>query len=125
MAATRVGFWYATGPGDKDYSAGDPAFSPHTVISDESNFAEHVTVENAAGQQFPVPLSLIETIAAPNGPVHQCQLLCTIVGHCTKLWPVWHVSDCNGLQKLTSHGELGVRGHLEHDFQLTRGTATS
>ena len=67
MAATRVEFLYATGPADKEYRAGDPAFSLHTVISDESNFAEHVTVENAAGQQFPVPLSLIETIAAPKG----------------------------------------------------------
>jgi hypothetical protein len=34
----------------------DPAFSLHTVISDESTFAEHVTVENAAGQQFPCPV---------------------------------------------------------------------
>ena len=70
MAATRVGFWYATGPADKEYRAGDPAFSLHTVISDESNFAEHVTVENAAGQQFPVALALIESIASPPGHIY-------------------------------------------------------
>ena len=51
-----------------EYGPGDPAFSLHTVISDKSEFAEHVTVENSAGQQFPVPLSLIDQVASPPGP---------------------------------------------------------
>ena len=67
MPETRVGYWYATGPADKQYTLGDPDFNLHTVISDTSQFVAHVTVENAAAQQFPVPLSLIETIAAPKG----------------------------------------------------------
>jgi len=41
MAATRVGFWYATGPVDKDYKVGDPVFSLHTVISDKSEYFMH------------------------------------------------------------------------------------
>jgi hypothetical protein len=55
MAETRVGYWYATGPADKEYSAGDPAFNLHTVVSDKSQFVAHVTVENAGKQRFPVP----------------------------------------------------------------------
>jgi len=67
MAETHVGYWYATGPTGKQYTPGDPDFNLHTVVSDTSQFVAHGTVENAAGQQFPVPLSLIETIAAPKG----------------------------------------------------------
>jgi hypothetical protein len=64
-AKTRIGYWYATGPADKEYSAGDPAFNLHTVVSDKSQFLAHVTVENAAGQQFPVPSSLVDQIGGP------------------------------------------------------------
>jgi hypothetical protein len=70
MAATRVGFWYATGPADKEYRAGDPAFSLHTVISDESEYPGCVLVENGARQRFPVPLSLIDQVASPKGHVY-------------------------------------------------------
>jgi hypothetical protein len=65
-----VGYWYATGPADKEYSAGDPAFNVHTVVSDKSQFVAQVTVENAAGQQFPVPCSLIDEIASPAGHIY-------------------------------------------------------
>jgi len=64
MAETRVGYWYATGPADKQYTSGDPEFNLHTVISDTSQFVAHVTVENAGEQRFPVPCSLIDEIAA-------------------------------------------------------------
>ena len=57
MAATRVGFWYATGPANKQYAPSDPDFNLHTVISDTSQFVAHVTVENADKQRFPVPCS--------------------------------------------------------------------
>jgi hypothetical protein len=70
MAETRVGYWYATGPADKQYTSGDPDFNLHTVISDRSQFVAHVTVENAGKQRFPVPCSLIDEIAAPPGPIY-------------------------------------------------------
>ena len=70
MAATRVGFWYATGPAEKEYRPGDPEFSLHTVVSDKSEFPEHVTVENGGAQKFPVALSLIESIASPPGHMY-------------------------------------------------------
>jgi hypothetical protein len=70
MAETHVGYWYATGPADKEYSAGDPAFNLHTVVSDKSQFVAHVTVENAGGQRFPVPCSLIDEIASPAGHIY-------------------------------------------------------
>ena len=70
MAASRVGFWYATSPAEKEYRPGDPKFSPHTVVADKSELAEHVTVENAAGQRFSVALSLIESIASPPGHMY-------------------------------------------------------
>jgi hypothetical protein len=68
-AETRAGYWYATGPADKEYSAGDPDFNLHIVISDTSQFVAHVTVENAGQQRFPVPCSLIDEIAALPGQI--------------------------------------------------------
>ena len=47
MAETRVDYWYATGPADKQYTPGHPDFHLHTVVSDKSRFAAHVNVENA------------------------------------------------------------------------------
>ena len=56
MAETRVGYWYATGPADKQYTPGDPDFNLHTVISDTSQFVAHVTVENAGRPAVPGPM---------------------------------------------------------------------
>jgi hypothetical protein len=70
MTETRVGYRYATGPADKQYTPGDPDFNLHTVISDTSQFVAHVTVENAGKQRFPVPCSLIDEIAAPPGQIY-------------------------------------------------------
>ena len=67
MAETRVGYWYATGPADNQYTPGDPDFNLHTVVSDTSQFVAQVTVENAGKERFPVPCSLIDEIAAPPG----------------------------------------------------------
>ena len=53
MAETRVGYWYATGPSDKVYSADDPAFNVHTVVSDKSQFVAQVTVENSGWPAVP------------------------------------------------------------------------
>lgn len=64
-AATRVGRWYASGPEDRSFVAGDPAFSVLRVVSDNAEVPGCVTVENAAGQRFPVSASLIDAIAAP------------------------------------------------------------
>jgi hypothetical protein len=47
-AETRVGYWYATGPADKQYTPGDPDFNPHIVVRDKSQFVAHVTVEMPA-----------------------------------------------------------------------------
>ena len=38
-AATRVGFWYASGPEDRSFVAGDPAFSIVRVVSDDAEQA--------------------------------------------------------------------------------------
>ncbi len=62
--ATRVGHWYATGPEDRPFVAGDPAFSMLRVVADDAEAPGCVTVENAAGQRFPVPIPLIDAIAA-------------------------------------------------------------
>jgi hypothetical protein len=65
-----VGHWYATGPADKQYTPGDPAFNVHTVVSDKSQFVAQVTVENAGKQRFPVLCSLIDEIAAAPGQIY-------------------------------------------------------
>jgi hypothetical protein len=62
---TRVGWWYAAGPADQVYYEGHPAFSLHTVVSDGSGIPGCVTVENSAGQRFPVANILIDEIASP------------------------------------------------------------
>ena len=64
-AATRVGRWYAEGPEHRSFVAGDPAFSIFRVVSDDAEMPGCVTVENAAGQRFPVPIPLLDAIAAP------------------------------------------------------------
>ncbi len=64
-AATRVGLWYAKGPEDRRVVAGDPAFSILRVVSDDTAVPGCVTVENAAGRRFPVPIPLLDAIAAP------------------------------------------------------------
>ncbi len=64
-AATRVGLWYAEGPGDRPFVAGDPAFAIFRVVADDAEAPGCVTVENAAGQRFPVPIPLVDAISAP------------------------------------------------------------
>ena len=64
-AATGGGLWYAEGPGDRPSVASDPAFSILRVVSDDAEVLGCVTVENAAGQRFPVPIPLVDAIAAP------------------------------------------------------------
>ena len=63
-APTRVGRWYADGP-DRVFVPGDPAFRIHRVVADDADVRGCVTVENAGGQRFPVPTSLIDAISAP------------------------------------------------------------
>ncbi len=63
---TRVGRWYATGPEDRPFAPDDPAFHVHRVVAD-GPVPGCVTVENAAGQRFPVPVSLVDAITAPAG----------------------------------------------------------
>lgn len=64
---TRVGRWYATGPADRLFVPDDPAFAVHRVVSDDATVSGCVTVENPAGQRFPVPIDLVDDIAAPAG----------------------------------------------------------
>ena len=63
-AATRVGRWYAEGPEDRRFVAGAPAFSILRVMSDDAAVPGCVTVENAMGQRFPLPIPLLDAIAA-------------------------------------------------------------
>jgi hypothetical protein len=63
--ATRVGRRYIVGPADRPYVESDPAFNVHTVVADDSTVPGCVTVENAAGQKFPVPAALVDDICVP------------------------------------------------------------
>jgi hypothetical protein len=56
MAETHVGYWYATGPADKQYAPGDPDFNLHTVVSDTSQFVAHLTVEKFRQAAVPGPM---------------------------------------------------------------------
>ena len=75
-AGTRVGLWYATGPEDRSFVTGDPAFAIFRVVSDDADVPDCVTVENNEGRCFPVPIPLVDAIAAPTrlqagGPLDQ------------------------------------------------------
>ena len=62
---TQVGHWYAEGPADRPFLAGDPAFSIFRVVADDAEVPGCVTVENNKGRRFPMPTSLVDAIAAP------------------------------------------------------------
>ena len=64
---SRVGMWYAVDPADETLTAGDPAWNVHTVVSDGSEFHDHVTVENGGGQRFPIAISLVDDITSQIG----------------------------------------------------------
>lgn len=69
--ASRVGKYYIVGPADRSYRKGDPDFSLHTVISDESGIPGCVLVENPAGQRFPVPAMLVDQICVIPGRIEE------------------------------------------------------
>lgn len=64
---TRVGRWYATMPEDRPVTSGDPEFQVYRVVAEDADVPGCVTVENVAGQRFPVPISLVDAIVAPAG----------------------------------------------------------
>ena len=75
-AGTRVGLWYAEGPVGCPFVAGDPAFAIFRVVSDDADVPGCVAVENNEGRRFPVPIPLVDEIAATTrlqagGPLDQ------------------------------------------------------
>lgn len=64
-ARSYVGWWYASGPADREFSPDDPAFTILRVVSDTSEVPGAVTIQNAAGQRFPLERSLLRKIASP------------------------------------------------------------
>ncbi len=71
---SRVGLCYVQGPANRPYRPGDRAFNVYRVVQDEAAVPVRplcgltVTVENAAGQRFPVPACLIDRIVGPCPP---------------------------------------------------------
>lgn len=65
---SRIGLCYAEGPEDHSGASSDRALNLHWVVSDTATAAGCVTVENGAGQRFPVPASLVDRIAVPGSP---------------------------------------------------------
>lgn len=57
-----IGYWYATGPADRQFSPGDPAFSIHYVVSGTSDVPGCVTIQNPGGQRFPLSRTLLERL---------------------------------------------------------------
>ena len=59
-----LGFWYATGPKDKPFSADDPDWNIHRIVEDVPGLPD-VCVENAGGQRFLLARDLATAIALP------------------------------------------------------------
>lgn len=67
-ATSLIGWWYASGPADREFSPDDPEFNVHRVVANTSDVPGCVTVQNGGGQRFPVERALVEKIAAPPDP---------------------------------------------------------
>ena len=65
-AVTRVGPWYASGPEDRSFVAGDPAFSILRVMSDDAAVPGCVTA--SVGEQPLNALQVIVTYWSPSLP---------------------------------------------------------
>lgn len=63
-----VGRWYALGPSDRAFDPDDRAFAIHRIVADDHEIAGCVTVENPAGQRFPLGRRFAQTIATGEDP---------------------------------------------------------
>ena len=55
------------GPADRPFVPDDPAFAIFHVVADDAAVPKCVTVLNNEGRRFPVPIDLVDAIAAPAG----------------------------------------------------------
>ena len=56
--------WYALGPADTPFRAGDPDWAVHRIVEDDPG-SSTVTIENPSGQRFPLDRALARPIALP------------------------------------------------------------
>ena len=62
--------WYALGPAEKPFRADDPHWAVHRIVEDEPA-SPTVTVENPAGQRFPLDRALARSIALPPSEIER------------------------------------------------------
>ena len=62
--ASILGHWYASGPADKPFRAGDPDWNIHRIVEDTPGLPD-VLVENAGGQRFLLAREIATAIALP------------------------------------------------------------
>jgi hypothetical protein len=70
--ASLLGYWYATGPEDKPFRAGDPDWNVHRIVEDLPGLPD-VCVENAGGQRFLLARALATEIALPPSELEETE----------------------------------------------------
>ena len=63
MPASLIGWWYATGPEDRDFQIGEPGTALYQVIEDISPVSGCVLVKGPDGTSFTVAKSLVSEIS--------------------------------------------------------------
>lgn len=67
MPASLIGWWYATGPEDRDFQIGEPGTALYQVIEDISPVSGCVLVQGPDGSSFPVAKALVSEISRHPG----------------------------------------------------------
>lgn len=67
-AVVLLGRWYALGPEDRAFDPDDPAWAVHRIVAEDHALPGCVTVENPAGQRFPLARAFAERIALDEDP---------------------------------------------------------
>ncbi len=69
-APSLLHHWYALGPADTPFRAGDPDWAVHRIVEDDPD-APTVQIENPAGQRFPLDRALARSIALPPADIER------------------------------------------------------
>lgn len=60
-----LGWWYATGPEDRDFNPNEPDVAVYRVVGEKSDVPGCLLIEGPCGARFPVARTLVLQISRP------------------------------------------------------------